>query len=179
LVNFLQPVTSFGFQSGDFGGDEDTISLSIFSGPNATGTVLGTTSVTYPATSAFPHDVVSLSLSGVDIRSATMIGGSSISPNSVYFDNLSATFGATAVPEPASLALFGTALAGFGLIAAAAARTCKEDRQDGTPPRRAGLLECEVRVSRTNIEQSVATIAVSDRWPLQRATIPGPGMVAF
>lgn len=117
LLNFSQGITGLSIQMGDFGADDDVLLLQLFSGADATGTLLGTASIGLPGGgSAFSFQTPSVS-SATPALSARFIGGSSSFPNSVFYDNITATFGATtATPEPATLALMASGLIGIGLI---------------------------------------------------------------
>jgi hypothetical protein len=112
FVNLSAPATSVSIDYGDFGADSDTFLLQAFSGPNGTGTLLASATDVYGLLSFPIFHTVSLSAAG--ISSLEFIGGSPGFPNSVYYDNL--VISTAAVPEPASLILFGSALAGLGII---------------------------------------------------------------
>jgi hypothetical protein len=113
VANFSQDVSGISIDMGDYGGSElDTITLEAFSGLDGTGTLLGSTTTTCCGGEAFAFATLSVTVPG--IRSIRFIGGSAGFPNSVFYDNLVATFApAVATPEPATIALFGTGLIGF------------------------------------------------------------------
>ena len=114
IANFSSARSFFSYQAGDFApSDDDTLTLSLYSGLNGTGTLVGTTSFFYGA-SGFPT-IATLSLvSSAPFLSAIFNGGSADFPNSVFYDNIivrPAVGGA--VPEPATWAMM---LAGFGAV---------------------------------------------------------------
>ena len=108
VANFSAALSSISLDFGDYApSDSDTLSLSIWSGLDGTGILLGTTSFFYD-TLGFPV-IHTLSLSSATpFLSAIFNGGSDDFPNSVYYDNLVVE---GAVPEPATWALM---LLGFG-----------------------------------------------------------------
>jgi hypothetical protein len=114
IFTFSQPVSNFSIEYGDFNGDSDTATLSAFSGPNATGTLLASpVTDNYDDQSLPVFDTLSASASGID---SVLITGTSSTPSrnianhseiSLYFDNVAVDVAST--PEPSSLALSGTA----------------------------------------------------------------------
>lgn len=111
-VNFSQPISSFSAQMGDFGnGVTDNLAITAFTGPNGTGTNLGTTSASLVLSDATTMGSKTLQIVGTNIRSVEMIGGTAAGANSVFYDNLSATFasgaggtgGPPSVPLPSAL----------------------------------------------------------------------------
>ncbi|HYF09111.1 MAG TPA: PEP-CTERM sorting domain-containing protein, partial [Acetobacteraceae bacterium] len=101
------------FESGDFGGDDDIITATAYSGLGGTGSVVATSTILYPVTLSFPTDRVLFSLSGGPFQSVVLLGGSAIGPHSVYYDFFTATF---EVPEPGTLGLVLAGLLGLVLI---------------------------------------------------------------
>ena len=118
VANFSTGLSALSVQMGDFApSDEDTLTLSIFSGLNGTGTLLGSTSFFY-GSSGFPT-IATLSLaSGTGFRSAVFNGGSTSFPNSVFYDNIAVRV-AGGVPEPTTWALM---ILGFGAVGGALRR---------------------------------------------------------
>ncbi|MBC8101334.1 MAG: hypothetical protein H7Z41_01935 [Cytophagales bacterium] len=124
IGNFSAPLSGVSVQFGDFPpraglrGDEDVFTLQAFSGADATGISLGSTTVTYTAALNFSNDIGVASLSGLPgIRSIRFIGGSVPGPNSVYYDNIRVTLAPDPVPEPGAvlscLMLAGTVCVGL------------------------------------------------------------------
>ena len=118
VATFDRPVKAFSIDMGDFGGDPDTLFLEAYSGVNATGSLLASTTTMLPqGGSLFTEASLSVALDQPFIQSVRFRGGTeqfstpfgtfSI-PNSVYYDNISVV-----IPEPASLSL----LAGAGMLA--------------------------------------------------------------
>lgn len=107
VVDFSIGVDSVSIDFGDYGADtDDVFTLSLFAGAGGTGALLGTGTFTYGA-SAFPTIGTLLVDGSAPAFSAVFRGGGADFPNSLYYDNLTATgagFAGT-VPEPASWAL--------------------------------------------------------------------------
>jgi hypothetical protein len=114
VANFSSPISSFKLSYGDFGDDSDTASIMAFSGPNGTGTLLASNTDVYGLQS-LPDQFDTFGVTAQGIQSIVFIGGSTDFPNSVYYDNLTVTLAATAIPEPASLTLLGLGVAGLAL----------------------------------------------------------------
>jgi len=109
IVNFSAPITSASLSFGDFGGDNDTMTLNAYSGLNGTGALLASSADAYGVQSFPLFDTISAKADG--IQSLVFIGGSASFPNSLYYDNLSVS-----TPEPGSLALLlGIGVAATGL----------------------------------------------------------------
>lgn len=118
VVDFSQPVTSFGLSFGDIGADLDSLQVELFSQPGQVGPVI---TGSFNGYTSFP-DVAVFTLTPVSpIRSARLTGSFSVPPgatgffgaDSVYLDNFVVTVPASgAVPEPASLVLLASGLAG-------------------------------------------------------------------
>jgi len=114
VATFDRPVKAFSIDMGDFGGDPDTLFLEAYSGVNATGSLLASTTTMLPqGGSLFTEASLSVALDQPFIQSVRFRGGTeqfstpfgtfSI-PNSVYYDNISVV-----IPEPASLSLLACA----------------------------------------------------------------------
>ncbi len=78
IFTFSQPVSNFSIKYGDFNGDSDTATVSAFSGPNATGTLLGSPVTDNYGDQSLPvFDTLSTSASGID---SVLITGTSVDP---------------------------------------------------------------------------------------------------
>ncbi len=111
LASFSSALSAFSIDFGDFGADSDAFMMTLFSGADGTGSVVGTVNVPY-GTASLPGAVSTASFSGSSFQSVSFIAGSTAFPNSVYYDNLRATV-AGAVPEPGTWAMM---LLGFGAM---------------------------------------------------------------
>jgi hypothetical protein len=116
IFTFSQPVSAFSVQVGDFGADFDTQSGTAFSGANGTGTALGTFGGTWGdgdlgnGTGTLPETD---SISAAGIGSIVFIGGSSVGPSSLFYDNIMVSTNTSTTPEPSSVLLLLTGAAGF------------------------------------------------------------------
>jgi hypothetical protein len=97
---FSIPLTYVELEMTDFAQDEDTAAMQVYSGPNATGSLLATKSVYWGFNSSPDWVGLGYYAEGNDtIQSIRFRGGSTDFPNSMYVDNI----GVVPVPEPATL----------------------------------------------------------------------------
>lgn len=95
IASFSVAINSFSAQAGDYGGDNDIpVSLTAYSQPGATGSVVASSSFSgWSTTSTFP-EFVSIGISGLGINSVAFTSDSDYPlsdtpfPNSLFWDNL-------------------------------------------------------------------------------------------
>jgi hypothetical protein len=118
ILSFSAPISSASISFGDLGGafahdDDSPFVLTAFSGLNATGANLASTSVAYPADLGFLDQgngaIRTAMVNAAGIRSLTVSSGGP-SPGTLYYDNI--VVDTATVPEPAALLLLTTGLAG-------------------------------------------------------------------
>jgi hypothetical protein len=96
VLNFSAPISSASISFGDLGGsvfddDDSPVVLTAFSGPNGTGSNLGSTSVDYPITLGFTFQgngaIRTATVNAVGIQSLTISSGGPF-PGTLYYDNV-------------------------------------------------------------------------------------------
>jgi hypothetical protein len=117
VINFSQAISTFTIEFGDFGQDSDDIELEGYSGLDATGDLLESSSFSgYEGNMDLDGFGESISLgfgqtlqeSGMtQFNSIRFRGGSDLQKQSVYWDNIGVDY--EAVPEPATMAVLALA----------------------------------------------------------------------
>jgi hypothetical protein len=108
VLNFSQGISGLSIDMGRFGDAAEVLSLQLFSGLNGTGTLLGSSSIPLAAGPNFFSLQTPSVTTATPALSARFIGGNSSLPNSVFYDNIVATFNGpatTAAPETGRIVL--------------------------------------------------------------------------
>ncbi len=108
VFRFSQPVSFFSIEVGDYGVDNDTLTVSGYSGNDNTSSLLDSNVVNY-GLATFPTLSTGQINSAVGFQSIYVMGGSPGFQNSLYYDNVHVE--TATVPEPATLTVVGLGLA--------------------------------------------------------------------